>query len=53
MKMQKIQIVNLSQMKLMKMIDNMKNILKKEFQHWVESKLIEGMNMKMQMIQIV
>jgi CRISPR/Cas system CSM-associated protein Csm2 small subunit len=31
----------------------MKNIPNKEFQHWMESKLIEVMKMKMQMIQFV
>jgi CRISPR/Cas system CSM-associated protein Csm2 small subunit len=44
-------IVNLTQMKLMKVIDNFKNIPNKEFQHWMESQLIEVMKLKMQMIQ--
>jgi hypothetical protein len=54
MKMQMIQnvsIVNLIQMKWMKVIYKNKNMTNKEFQHFVESKLIEVMNMKMQMIQ--
>jgi hypothetical protein len=32
---------------------NMKNNMNKEFQHWMESKLIEVMNMKMHLIQFV
>jgi hypothetical protein len=40
-------------MKLMKVIYKMKNMMNKAFQHWMESKLIEVMNMKMQMIQFV
>jgi DNA topoisomerase IA len=38
-------------MKLMKVIYNWKNMMNKEFRHCMESKLIEVMNMKMQMIQ--
>jgi hypothetical protein len=56
MKMQMIQfvsILNLIQMKLMKCSDNLKNMMNKEFQHFVESQLIEVRNMKMQMIQFV
>jgi hypothetical protein len=37
----------------MKVIYNLENIPNKEFQHCVESKWIEVMNMKMQMIQSV
>jgi serine/threonine protein kinase len=37
----------------MKVIDNMKNRMNKEFQHCVESELIEVMNFQMQMIQFV
>jgi hypothetical protein len=37
----------------MKVIDKMKNIPNKEFQHWMESKLIEVMKMKMLLIQFV
>jgi hypothetical protein len=48
-----VSIVNWIQMKLMKVIHNVKNILNKEFQHWMESKLIEVMIQKMQMIQFV
>jgi hypothetical protein len=54
MKIQMIQFVsigNLTQMKLMKVNSNMKNMMNKPFQHSVESKLIEVMNMKMQIIQ--
>jgi hypothetical protein len=40
-------------MKLMKMIHNWKNILIQEFQHSLESKLIEVMIMKMLLIQFV
>jgi hypothetical protein len=40
-------------MKLMKVIYNIKNMMNKEFQHCVESKLIEVMKMKMPMIQFV
>jgi hypothetical protein len=40
-------------MKLMKVIYMMKNIPNKELQHRMESKLIEAMKMKMQMIQFV
>jgi hypothetical protein len=43
--------VNLIQMWLMKVIYNMKNILNKEFQHYLESKLIEVMIHKMLSIQ--
>jgi hypothetical protein len=48
-----VSIVNLIQMKLMKVIYKMKSISNKESQHGMESKLIEIMNMKMQMIQPV
>jgi hypothetical protein len=44
---------DLIQMKLTKVIDNLKNKMNKEFQHWMESQLIEVMNLKMQMIQFV
>jgi hypothetical protein len=37
----------------MKVIYNLKNMKNKEFQHSLESKLIEVMKMKMQMIQLV
>jgi hypothetical protein len=40
-------------MEWMKVIYNNKNMMNKEFQHCVESKLIEVMMMKMQMIQFV
>jgi hypothetical protein len=40
-------------MKLMKVIDNLQNIPNKEFQHSMESELIEVMNLQMQMIQFV
>jgi hypothetical protein len=56
MKMQMIQfvsIVNLIQMKLRKVIHNMKNSMNKEFQHWMESKLIEVMKMDIEMTQFV
>jgi hypothetical protein len=55
MKMHEIQfesIVNLIQMKLMKVICKMKSMMIKEFQHFVEFQLIEEMMMKMQMIQL-
>jgi hypothetical protein len=48
-----VSIVNLIQMKWMKIINKMKNMMNKEFQHSVESKLIEVMNHKMQMIQFI
>jgi hypothetical protein len=48
---------NVIQMKLMKVTYNSKNIPNKEFQHCMESQLIEVMKMKMkikmQMIQFV
>jgi hypothetical protein len=40
-------------MKLMTVIHNLKNIMNQEFQHWMESQLIEVMKMKMQMKQFV
>jgi hypothetical protein len=40
-------------MKSMKVIYNSKNMMNKEFQHSLESELIEVMNMKMQTIQFV
>jgi ribosomal protein L30E len=55
-KMQTIQfgsIVNLIQMKLMKVIHNLKNMNNQEFQHFLELSLIEVMNYKMQTIQFV
>jgi hypothetical protein len=45
--------VNLIQMWLMKVSNNVKNILIQEFQHFLESKSIEVMNMKMLPIQFV
>jgi hypothetical protein len=48
-----VSIVNLIQMKLMKVIDTMKSMMNKEFQRWMEYHLIEVMKMKMQMIQFV
>jgi hypothetical protein len=54
MKMQMIRfesIVNLIQMKLMKVIYNMRNMMIQEFQHFVELKLMEVMNIKMLLIQ--
>jgi hypothetical protein len=57
MKMHMIQflsIVNPTQMKLMKVIDIAKNMMNKEFQHFVESQLIQVSNMmKIHMIQFV
>jgi hypothetical protein len=56
MKVQMIQfvsIVNLIQMKLIKVIYNMKNMKNQEFQHFSESILIEVMNMKMHLIRFV
>jgi hypothetical protein len=38
-------------MKLMKVIYKMRNMMIREFQHFVEFQLTEVMNMKMQMIQ--
>jgi hypothetical protein len=40
-------------MKLMKVEDMMKNIMNKEFQHFVESQLIKVKKVKIQMIQFV
>jgi hypothetical protein len=48
-----VSIVMDNQMKLMKVIDKMKNKMNKEFEQWKESQLIEVMNMKIQMIQFV
>jgi hypothetical protein len=48
-----VSIPNLIQMKLMKARDIMKNLMNKEFQHFVQSQLIEVRIMKMQMIQFV
>jgi hypothetical protein len=56
MKMQTIQFVssvNMIQMWLMKVIDNSKNSLIQEFQHFVELQLIEVMTMKMLPLQFV
>jgi hypothetical protein len=56
MKMQMIQfvsIVNLIQMKSMKVIHNKRNMMIQEFQHCMEFQLIEEMNMKMQRSQFV
>jgi hypothetical protein len=44
-------IVNLIQMKLMKVIHTMKNAMNQEFQHRVESQLTESLKMKMLPIQ--
>jgi hypothetical protein len=41
-----VSILNLIQMKLMKVICMMKNMMKKEFQHFVESQLIEASFLK-------
>jgi hypothetical protein len=46
-------IVNLIQMKLMKVIDIAKNMTIQHFQHCQESHLIEAMKMKMHWIQFV
>jgi hypothetical protein len=43
--------VNLIQMKLMKVIDNDKNMMIQEFQHFLEFQLIEVMKLKMHLIQ--
>jgi hypothetical protein len=40
-------------MKLMKVIDNLKNILNQEFKQWKDLQLIEVMNMKMHLIQLL
>jgi hypothetical protein len=40
-------------MKWMKVIDNVKNMMNKEFQHWMESKLIEVIKMRTLLIQLV
>jgi hypothetical protein len=56
MKMQMIQFVsrlNLIQMKLMKVTYRMKNMMNKEFQHFVGSQLTEVRMMKMHLIQFV
>jgi hypothetical protein len=45
--------LNLIQMKLMKVIHIMKNMMNEEFQHSGESRLIEAMNVKMHMIESV
>jgi hypothetical protein len=45
--------VNWIQMKLMKVIHNMKNILIEQFQHCLESWLIEVMICKMLLIQFI
>jgi hypothetical protein len=45
-----VSILNLIQMKLMKVIQMPKTTMNKEFQHFVESQLIEVRMMKMQMI---
>jgi hypothetical protein len=45
--------LNLIQMKLMKVIYMMKNMMNKEFQHFVESQLIEVRKMKMHLSQFV
>jgi hypothetical protein len=44
-------IVNLIQLKLMKVIDTLKNMMIQGFQHFVEFQLIQVVKMKMQMIQ--
>jgi hypothetical protein len=46
-------IVNAIRMKLMRMIYTTTNMPSQEFQHRVESQLIEGMKMKMHRIQFV
>jgi hypothetical protein len=48
-----VSIVNWIQMKSMKAIHKMKNILNQEFEQLKESKLIEVMKMKMHLIQFV
>jgi hypothetical protein len=56
MKMQMIQFVstvNWIQMKLMKVIDKMKNMAIQEFEHSLESIWIQVMKMKMHTIQLV
>jgi heme/copper-type cytochrome/quinol oxidase subunit 2 len=45
--------VNLIQIKLIKVISKIKNILNQEFEQWKESQLIEVMKMKMYLIQFV
>jgi secreted Zn-dependent insulinase-like peptidase len=42
-----VSIENLKQMKVMKVIDTVKNMTKKEFQHFMESELIEVRKRKM------
>jgi hypothetical protein len=46
-------ILNLIQMKLMKVSHRLQNMMNKEFRHFVESQLIKVRMMKMQMIQFV
>jgi hypothetical protein len=48
-----VSILNLVQMKLMKVICNMTNILNKEFQHFVKSQVIEMMKKRIHIIQFV
>jgi hypothetical protein len=48
-----VSIVNWIQMKWMKVIVMMKNMMNKAFQHYVESGLIEVIKMTMQMIEFV
>jgi hypothetical protein len=48
-----VSIANLDQMKSMQVNDNTKNSTSQEIQHFVEERLIEVRNLKMQMIQFV
>jgi DNA-directed RNA polymerase beta' subunit len=48
---QRASVANLIQMKWMKVIDNIQNMMSKEVQHCMESQLIEVMKMKMHTIQ--
>jgi hypothetical protein len=50
-KIQGVSIMNLIQIKRLKVIDNLKNMTIQGFQHGVESELIEVMKMKMLSIQ--
>jgi hypothetical protein len=48
-----VSVLNLIQIKLLKVMDKIRNNLIQEFQHCMESELIEGMMMKMLLIQFV
>jgi hypothetical protein len=48
-----LSIVDLIQLTLMKAIYSVKNMMNRNFERCMETKLIEVMNMKMQMIQFV